>query len=405
MKAAMTERLSSWDQKDPTKRGTPSKELIKVYEEWGKDNYGVILSGNLLVNTMDLEAPGNPIISRDSMSDEKRDAFRAMVKGAKAHGSLFHAQLSHAGRQVAQHIQPHPVSASDVKLDDRMGMSFAKPEPMTQERIDKTVDEFAFAAEECYKLGFDGVELHGAHGYLLAQFLANTTNKRTDKYGGSLENRSRIIFEIIEEIKRRVQDPSFSLGIKINSVEFQAGGFDTNECAELCKSLERAGLDFVELSGGTYEELAFAKRESTKNREAFFLQFAESIRPSLTRTKVYVTGGFRTAKAMVEAVQEGTLDGIGLARPACAELDICTNLANGTVPSCIKPALDENDFGITNMAAGTQIAQVGRGERILDLSNQSEVDDFQGKVKAYMDKMGQDMKAGNVSAGYPIIHV
>lgn len=405
LKAAMTERLSSWDQHDTSKRGTPSKELIKVYEEWGKDNYGIILSGNLLVNTMDLEAPGNLILSKDSMSDEKREAFRAMVKGAKANGSLFIAQLSHAGRQVADFIQPHPSSASDIKLDDRMGMSFAKPTPMSDSKIKEMVEEFAYAAEECHKLGFDGVELHGAHGYLLSQFLASTTNKRTDKYGGSLENRSRIIFEIIEAIKARIGDKSFSIGIKINSVEFQKGGFDTNECAELCKSLEASGVDFVELSGGTYEELAFKKRDSTKDREAFFLEFADVIRPSLKKTKVYVTGGFRTGKAMVDAITGGSTDGIGLARPACAELDICKNLANGTVHSTLKSKLDENDFGITNMFAGSQISQIGRGVRILDGSNDEDVKYFQKEVGKFMETTKENAGKGIVSAGYPIIKV
>lgn len=340
----MTERLSSWDQHDPTKRGTPSKELIELYRQWGKDSFGIILSGNLLVNTMDLEAPGNPILSKDSMSPEKREAFSEMVKAAKAHGSLFVAQLSHAGRQVAEFIQPNPVSASDVKLDDRMGMSFGKPKALTLEGIKNVVDEFAFAAEECQKAGFDGVELHGAHGYLLAQFLSESTNKRTDQYGGSLENRSRIIFEIIDEIKKRVNEPKFIIGIKINSVEFQTGGFDTKECAELCKDLESAGLDFVELSGGTYEQLGF-KRQSTQKREAFFLDFAEVIRPSLKKTIVYVTGGFRTGKAMVDAVKGGSTDGIGLARPVCAELTICKDLIENKVQSCAKPLLDEQDFG------------------------------------------------------------
>lgn len=179
----------------------------------------------------------------------------------------------------------------------------------------------------------------------MAQFLAKSTNKRTDKYGGDLENRSRIIFEIIDEIKKRVNDPTFVLGIKINSVEFQTGGFDTNECAELCKKLEAAGLDFVELSGGTYENLAFSKRDSTKSREAFFLDFAEVIRPSLSKTIVYVTGGFRTGKAMVDAVQAGSTHGIGLARPVTADLTLCKDLASNKVHAAIQPLLDENDFG------------------------------------------------------------
>ena len=404
MKAAMTERLSSWDQKDPSKRGTPSKELIRVYEEWGKDNYGIVLSGNLIVNTMDLEAPGNLILSKDSMSEEKRAAFKEMTTKAKANGALFIAQLSHAGRQVAEFIQPHPVSASDVKLDDRMGMSFAKPTPMTQQQIDETVEQFTYAAKECYELGFDGVELHGAHGYLLSQFLSGTTNRRTDKYGGSLDNRARIILDIIKSIKSQVPE-SFSVSMKLNSVEFQDKGFDTTEAAKLCESLESAGLDFVELSGGTYEELAFKKRDSTKDREAFFLEFADLIRPSLQTTKVYVTGGFRTAGAMVRAIQEGSCDGLGLGRPACAEVDICTNLVNGNVSGTIKPLIEESDFGMGNIAAGTQIGQLGRGQRLFDTSDAKQVDEFKRKVGEFMENMKRDMGQGIVSAGYPMIEL
>lgn len=128
--------------------------------------------------------------------------------------------------------------------------------------------KFAYAAEFCYRTGFNGVQLHGAHGYLLAQFLSSTTNRRTDEYGGSLQNRARIIYEIVEEIRRRVPDPKFSIGIKINSVEFQEGGFQPEECRDVCAHLEELSVDFVELSGGSYESLAFVhKRESSKKRE------------------------------------------------------------------------------------------------------------------------------------------
>lgn len=116
------------------------------------------------------------------------------------------------------------------------------------------------------------LQLHGAHGYLLAQFLSRTTNKRTDRYGGSLENRARIILEIAQSIRKKLPAAStgFMLGIKINSKEFQQGGFSEDEAKELCQLLEQYEFDFVELSGGTYESLAFShKRESTKKREAF----------------------------------------------------------------------------------------------------------------------------------------
>ena len=189
-------------------------------------------------------------------------------------------------------------------------------------------------------------------GYLLSQFLSPTTNKRTDQYGGSLENRSRLIMEISQAIRTRVPS-SFIVGIKINSVEFQDKGFDTDECRQLCKRLEENHFDFVELSGGTYEELAFQhKRESTKKRESFFLDFAETIVPALTKTKTYVTGGFKTVGAMVKALD--TVDGVGLARPVCQEPRLCADILSGKVKGAIKQRVDDQNFGLTNVAAGSQ---------------------------------------------------
>lgn len=126
-----------------------------------------------MVNHVDLEAPGNPSFPRGGDEPERLEAFSRIAKGAKANGSLYIVQLSHAGRQVAEPINPNPVSASDVKLDDRMGFSFAKPTPLSVEGIKDVVDQFASAAVYAKKIGADGVQLHAAHGYLLAQFLAS----------------------------------------------------------------------------------------------------------------------------------------------------------------------------------------------------------------------------------------
>jgi 2,4-dienoyl-CoA reductase-like NADH-dependent reductase (Old Yellow Enzyme family) len=169
-------------------------------------------------------------------------------------------------------------------------MEFAKPHAAIQEEINNVIDGFAHAAEFLQKAGYDGIELHGAHGYLLAQFLSPTANKRTDKYGGSLENRLRIILEVAEACRKRVSK-EFIIGIKINSVEFQEKGFSTEDAKGLCQALEQARFDYIELSGGTYESLAFGhKRESTKKRESFFLDFAEKIVTPLTKSKTYITG-------------------------------------------------------------------------------------------------------------------
>ncbi|KAI0400009.1 NADH:flavin oxidoreductase/NADH oxidase [Xylaria palmicola] len=391
LKGAMTERLSSWDPKDLEKRGVPSKELVNTYRRWGDGGIGLILTGNVMLYYDQLEAPGNPIIPKNApFSGERFERFKEMGKQAKAHGSLVVAQLSHPGRQVSDDVQQHPVSASDVQLEGVViGMTFAKPRAMAKADIRDVVESFGYAAEYLHKAGYDGVELHGAHGYLIAQFLSQTTNKRTDEYGGSLLNRARIIFEIVEEIRKRVADESFIIGIKLNSVEFQNGGFTPEDCRDLCVELEKHRLDFVELSGGTYQALGFVhKRESTKKREAFFIEFAEMIVPQLKKTKVYVTGGLRTAAAMVEALK--TVHGIGLARPVTHEFDLAKKILEGKVNSAVDNGIDEQDFGLSNIAAGTQIRLVGKDKEPLELGRPEHKEAFDKALQQFIKDMANN---------------
>jgi 2,4-dienoyl-CoA reductase-like NADH-dependent reductase (Old Yellow Enzyme family) len=390
LKGAMTERLSSWDPKNHEARGIPSKNLINVYRRWGEGEFGVILTGNLMIEYDHLEAAGNPIIPRGSPYEGERfEAFKELATQSKKHGSLIVAQVSHPGRQVPSNIQPHPVSASDVQLEGNvLGMTFAKPRAATDEDIKNIIEGFAHAAEYLDKAGYDGIELHGAHGYLLAQFLSPSTNRRTDKYGGSLENRARLITEIGQEVRKRTSS-GFVLGIKLNSVEFQDKGFDTQEAATLCKLLEDNTFDFVELSGGTYEKLAFGhQRESTKKREAFFLEFAEKITPALTKTRTYITGGLKSAAAMVDALQ--TVDGVGLARPICLEPELPRQIINGEVDAAINQLTDDNDFGMTNVAAGTQIRQLGKDQRPIDLSDEGNFKAFHKDVETWQKGLAED---------------
>ena len=345
-----------------------------------------------------LEAAGNPIIPRTApFSGERFEAFKELAKESKAHGSLIVGQVSHPGRQCETRIQPDPVSASDIQLEGNvMGMTFNKPHPASYDEIDRIKEGFVHAAEYLHKAGYDGIELHGAHGYLLSQFLSPTTNRRTDQYGGSLENRSRLIMEIAQSIRSRLPS-SFILAIKINSVEFQDKGFDPEECKQLCASLEAHKFDFVELSGGTYESLAFAhKRESTKKREAFFLDFAETIVPALTKTRTYITGGFKTVSGMVNALK--TVDGVGLARPVCQEPRLCADILSGKVKGAIKQRLDESNFGITNVAAGSQIRMIGRDQEPIDLSLEEHEEAFKKDMGDWTSKMAHD--TGMYSFGY-----
>ena len=392
LKAAMTERLSSWSPTDHKARGVPSPELINVYKRWGEGGLGHILTGNIMVSYDQLEAAGNPIIPPDAPFNGQRfDRFAELARASKAHGSLITGQVSHPGRQVADQIQSDPVSASDVQLEgDVMGMTFAKPHAASVDEIKDITARFTHAAEFLHKAGYDGIQLHGAHGYLLAQFLSKTTNKRTDQYGGSVENRARIIIEIADSIRQKLPTSTgFMIGIKINSVEFQQGGFTAEEAKELCTMLEKAQFDFVELSGGTYQSLAFVhKRDSTRKREAFFLEFADMITPGLTKTKTYITGGFKSVGGMTQALK--TVDGVGLARPVCQEFTIGKDMIDGKISGAVDQKVDQDNFGLTNVIAGSQIRQVGKDQQPINMGDQKKVDAFMKDMGTWGQKMAEN---------------
>ena len=191
---------------------------------------------------------------------------------------------------------------------------FHPPRALTEDEIWDIVDRFAQAAERCEKAGFTGVQLHGAHGYLLSQFFSPHHNQRTDKWGGSFDKRLRLVSEIYREIRNRTSE-SFSVAIKINSSDFQKGGFTQEDSLRVAQALDALGIDLIEISGGSWENPVNRRgtKESTKKREAYFLDYAEKVKDVID-VPLMVTGGFRTDSAMASAVQSGAVDVIGLAR-------------------------------------------------------------------------------------------
>ena len=178
------------------------------------------------------------------------------------------------------------------------------------------IERFGNTAAILKKAGFTGVQIHAAHGYLISQFLSPLTNQRTDRWGGTLKNRARFVLEVYRTIRKRV-GPEFPVGIKINSADFQRGGFTEEESMEVVRLLGAEGIDLIEISGGTYERPAMVgseQRQSTREREAYFLEYVEKARSTLT-APLMLTGGFRTVATMERSLGAGVLDVIGLARP------------------------------------------------------------------------------------------
>jgi 2,4-dienoyl-CoA reductase-like NADH-dependent reductase (Old Yellow Enzyme family) len=282
---------------------------------------GLLLSGNVQVDRMHLERPLNLVLDDDS----GLEPLAALAGAGTREGAHFWLQLSHTGRQVSDQINAAPWAPSQVQVDVPRALgTFAPPRAMAEPDIARVIQQFTFAAQRTRQAGFTGVQLHAAHGYLLSQFLSPLTNRRTDRWGGSLENRSRLLLETIRSIREQV-GPHFPIGIKLNSSDFQKGGFTHAECIELVQRLNDSTLDLLELSGGSLEQpklvgITFkdqgedAPRPSTVQREAYFVGFAGAVR-KVARMPVMVTGNFRTVAGMEAALQDGELDMIGLGRP------------------------------------------------------------------------------------------
>ena len=195
---------------------------------------------------------------------------------------------------------------------------FRTPKPLEEEEIWDLIKRYGTTARICKEAGFTGCQIHGAHGYLVSQFLSPLTNQRTDQWGGSIQNRTRFVTEIYKEIRLQV-GADYPIGIKINSADFQRGGFTEEESMEVVKILSELGMDLIEISGGTYERPAMVKgnrKKSTVEREAYFLDYIEKVRQK-TDKPLMLTGGFRSVAIMEAALNTGKVDIIGLGRPFC----------------------------------------------------------------------------------------
>ena len=251
-------------------------------------------------------------------------------------------QLNHPGKQAPVVINSAPIAPSALPLKPELKRFFAVPRAMTEDDIQDVILRFARAAALAQQAGFDGVQIHAAHGYLISQFLSPLHNKRDDQWGGDISNRMRLVLEVYRAM-RAATGPGFNIGIKMNSADFQRGGFDEGDATTVAKALAAEGIDPIEISGGSYETPALVTgntgkvKDSTRQREAYFLEFAETLRKEVT-VPLMVTGGFRSASGMAEAVTSGACDMIGLGRPLCVEPDLPQRLLAGEdVHSIVRP--------------------------------------------------------------------
>lgn len=329
-KAAMTEGLAFRD-------GLPNAAHETLYRRWADRGCGLLLTGNVLIDRLHLERPGNVIVD-GPLTAEGKAAWARWAAAATAGGTQAWVQISHAGRQTQKSVNPSPKAPSAVPLA-LPGGQFGMPVPLTDAEIRDLIARWANAAVVSREAGFTGVQLHAAHGYLISQFLSPLVNRREDEWGGALENRARLLIEAVKAVRAAVGS-DFTLSVKLNSADFQKGGFAFDECLTVAGWLADLGVDCLELSGGTYEQPAMMdvvgltpreepRQQSTRQREAYFVQLARALMAAKT-PPLMVTGGFRSLGAMEDALGSG-IAFVGVGRPLCAEPDCVTELLEGHV--------------------------------------------------------------------------
>ncbi len=347
-KAAMTEALG--DLRDDA---TPALE--RLYRRWSDGGAGLLISGHVMVDRRFLEQAGNVVL--DHETDETK--LRAWVAAGTHGGNHLWAQLNHPGRQTTRFHSDRPVAPSAVALPVR-GF-FARPRALEESEIGELIAAFARSAGIARRAGFTGVQVHAAHGYLISQFLSPRSNRRSDAWGGSLERRARFLLEVVRAVRAAV-GPGYPVAVKLNSSDFQRGGFEHDDAVEVARMLAAEGIGLLEISGGTYERVAFAgqrrvafvgqgadaglggrasvaepRAAATRAREAYFLEYAHAIRAATPGVPLMVSGGFRTPAFMAEVLGAGEADVLGIARPFCVEPGFPARLLAGSTEPLPSP--------------------------------------------------------------------
>ncbi len=322
IKGAMSEALANTE-------GQPNHLHFGLYEAWAKGGLGCAITGNVMVDLRAKNEPG--VVGVESERDLALLSQWAQV--GKKHGMVQLVQLSHPGRQCPKGLNKETVAPSAVPFSPMLATTFGTPRALREDEILDIIQRFATAATVCEKAGFEGVQLHGAHGYLISQFLSPLTNQRSDQWGGSVENRMRFLLEIYKAVRAATSD-KFIISVKLNSADFQRGGITEEDVITVFKAIDAAGIDLIEVSGGTYEAPAMAgakedkRKASTIAREAYFLDFADKIRKQV-KCHLMVTGGFRTVEAMNAALDSGACEFVGIARPFAVETALADRLIAG----------------------------------------------------------------------------
>lgn len=339
-KAAMSETLA-------TKAGGPSALHSKLYGAWADGGAGVVLTGNVMVDHRHLGEPGNVAIE----DEQHLAALRQWAGAGTRNGAQLWMQINHPGKQSPKMIAKHPVSASAIPVKGDLGKFFNPPRELSTEEVGEIVRRFVRTAAVAKKAGFTGVEIHGAHGYLVNQFLSPADNQRTDSYGGSLENRMRFLVEIYTGMREEL-GPGFPIALKMNSSDFGDDGFTQEESLQVAEHLAGLGLDLLEVSGGTYEKSVFEAASDDDDGGTLWADYARELRQRVTIPTV-LTGGFRAQVAMEGSVRDNLTDMVGMARAMVLVPDLPQRILSGRGVETVDLPFVKTPFGWLDRQLGS----------------------------------------------------
>lgn len=318
-KAAMEENMAEYGQ-------LPGKQLFTLYGKWSNGGAGLLLTGNVMVSPNALTGAGGVVLENDNNIAK----FKKWAKQGTQNSTHLWMQISHPGRQLYANLGEQALSPSDVALSlGKFSKMFAQPRALTANEIEDIIQRFANTAMLAESAGFTGVQIHSAHGYLLSQFLSPLVNQRADEWGGSLENRARFLFEVVKRVRDSVST-DFCVSVKLNSADFQKGGFDAEDAKWVVSKLNDLSVDLIELSGGSYESPAMQgnatdSTSSTRKREAYFIDFARQI-AAIADMPIMLTGGIKRRQVAEDALNvDGELpavDMVGIATALAYEPDL-----------------------------------------------------------------------------------
>lgn len=356
-KAAMEENMAAADQ-------LPGERLFELYRRWSRGGAGLLITGNVMVHAEAMTGPAGVVLDADSPIEP----FTRWAQAAKSGGAKVWMQINHPGRQVKAAMPGVAWGSSAIKVQaGKASRLLAEPMEMSAEHIAATVERFAVTSRRAQEAGFDGVEIHAAHGYLLSQFLSPLANQRTDRWGGPLENRARLLLDIVRAVRAAV-GTGFAVAVKLNSADFQRGGFDADDARRVIEMLAPLGVDLVELSGGSYESPAMSGRaadERTLAREAYFLELAGELAKT-SPLPLMLTGGI-ARRPVAEQVLASGVGMVGMGTALAVDPDLPNKWRTNGEAKAAVPAVNIADKALASAAGMSrvryQLRRLGRGSQ------------------------------------------